>query len=106
MTMKRENFEQELSTLLRQQPRGTTADLSDCMVAYWNGTSLVYAYLGAGVIEEEPDVDDSVWEEWRLELEIWHASPSFSVRTELDRSQALNPIPFSQPYILKSDRRP
>ena len=93
MTMKRENFEQELSTLLRQQPRGTTADLSDCMVAYWNGTSLVYAYLGAGVIEEEPEVDDSVWTEWRPKLEKWHASPTFSVRAELHRSLAAEPHP-------------
>jgi hypothetical protein len=95
VTMTRESFEQELSTLPRQHPPGTAADLSDCMVAYWNGTSLVYAYLGAGVIEEEPEVDDSVWEEWRLKLKLdkWHASPTFSVRTELDRSQTAEPYP-------------
>ncbi|MFP3556805.1 hypothetical protein [Paraburkholderia hospita] len=83
MTMTRESFEQELITLLRDQPLGTTADLSDFMVAYWSGTSLIYAYLGAGTVEEELEVDDNVWEEWRPNLEEWHASPVFSVRSEL-----------------------
>jgi hypothetical protein len=104
MTMTRESFEQELSTLLRQQPRGTTAELSDCMVAYWSGTSLVYGYLGAGMIEEEPEVDDSVWTEWRPELERWHASPTFSVRTELHRLQGAEPQPAWPPVHRSGDR--
>ena len=86
MMITRVIFEQELTALLRGQPVGTTADLCDCMVAYWNGTSLVYAYLGAGKVEDELDVDDSVWEEWRPNLERWHATPIFSVRDEVGRS--------------------
>jgi hypothetical protein len=98
MTTTRESFEQELITLLSGQPLGTTADLSDCMVAYWSGTSLIYAYLGAGTVEEELEVDDSVWEEWRPNLEKWHASPVFSVRSELASERPSNPQPSFQHF--------
>lgn len=98
MTTTRESFEQELITLLSGQPLGTAADLSDCMVAYWSGTSLIYAYLGAGTVEEELEVDDSVWEEWRPNLEKWHASPVFRVRSELASERPSNPQPSFQHF--------
>lgn len=30
-------FKRTLSKVLEDAPRGTTADLTDCMIAYWNG---------------------------------------------------------------------
>lgn len=36
-----ESFQSHLAMLLRDQPRGMTADLSDFAVAFWNGRQVV-----------------------------------------------------------------
>ncbi|MGT2477612.1 hypothetical protein [Paraburkholderia terrae] len=81
MAITRGSFERELSDLLRRQPTGVTADLSDCMIAYWNGCSITYAYLG-GSSETEEIIDDDAWNQWRPALEEWLANPAFSMRVE------------------------
>ncbi|MEA3087674.1 MAG: hypothetical protein QOC89_5371 [Paraburkholderia sp.] len=84
--MKRQDFVRQLAMMLRDLPVGTTADLNDCMVAYWNGYSVVFAFLGergTGVVEEEFDIDDYVWDDWRPTFENWVSQPVFSSRPEV-----------------------
>ncbi|MDT8843799.1 hypothetical protein ParKJ_41095 [Paraburkholderia fungorum] len=86
--MTRHDFVRQLAMMLRDLPRGTTADLSDCMVAYWSGYSVVFAFLcdrGTGAIDEEFDIDDYVWEDWRPAFESWVADPVFSSRPEVNQ---------------------
>jgi hypothetical protein len=81
-----ESFQSHLAMLLRDQPRGMTADLSDFVVAYWNGHRVVYGFLrddGGGRIEEEFDLADYVWEEWALAFTAWCSMPTFTARAEV-----------------------
>jgi hypothetical protein len=43
--MNQKDFAQHVSMLLRDLPIGTTADLSDFAVAWWNGRDVTYAFL-------------------------------------------------------------
>lgn len=84
--MTQDDFVRHVSMLLRDVPRGTTADLTDCMVAYWNGYAVVFAFLcerGSGAIDEEFDLDDYEWQEWQSDFERWIESPVFSARPEV-----------------------
>lgn len=82
------NFDTNLGMILRDESRGVTADLTDLVVAYWTGKTVVSAYLRddeAGLIEEEFDPEDLLWEEWRERFSAWLATPRFSYRQEVDR---------------------
>ncbi|KAA0999041.1 hypothetical protein FVF58_42780 [Paraburkholderia panacisoli] len=84
--MKLEDFKSQLSMLLRDHPNGTTADLSDFAVAWWNGNDVTYAFLRddeTGLIEEVFDLDDYLWGEWRETLSKWVDAPKFSERAEV-----------------------
>jgi hypothetical protein len=84
--MTRERFVNQLGMMLRDVPAGTAADLSDCMVAYWDGDAVVFAFRcerGTGAIDEEFDIDDYVWEEWKPTFANWLSVPAFSSRPEL-----------------------
>ncbi|WP_227747250.1 hypothetical protein [Paraburkholderia franconis] len=86
--MTRQRFEQQHATLLRSRPVGTTADLSDCIAAHWNGHQITYAFLcdnECGQVDEEFDLDDYVWDEWRPMFEEWLAEPTFALRHEVKR---------------------
>ena len=51
--MTRDQFVHQLAMMLRDLPRGTAADLNECMAAYWNGSEIVFAFLcerGTGAI--------------------------------------------------------
>lgn len=81
-----DQFKSQLSALLRDKPRGTTADLTDFAIAYWNGHEVVYAFLQYGesdAIDEEFELGDFEWEDWRTNLSGWIAHPTFSVRPEV-----------------------
>jgi hypothetical protein len=70
--------------LLCDQPPGTTADLTDFAVAYWNGRELVGAYLrDKGKLDEDFPVDENAFEQWRDDLVDWVAHPKFTRRPEL-----------------------
>ena len=45
--MQREDFEQQLTALLRDTGPDTVAELTDTAIAYWNGERLVYADVSA-----------------------------------------------------------
>ncbi len=71
--------------LLRDLPIGTTADLTEVAVAYWDGTRVVGAYLrDGGRLDEEFEFDRNAWESWYDEFNDWLAAPRFSERDELE----------------------
>jgi hypothetical protein len=79
-------FHEKLTSVLRDVARGATADLTEDVVAYWNGERVVYCFLrddDSNQIGEEFDLDDYLWEKWRLRLEAWMEQPVFTVRPEV-----------------------
>jgi hypothetical protein len=85
-TLTIDQFRSQLSMLLRDLPRGTTAEVAEWAIAWWDGRQLAFAFLrddGSGAIEEEFDLDDYVWPQWQQEFAKWVAEPRFSVRAEL-----------------------
>jgi hypothetical protein len=38
---------------------------------------------GSGQVDEEFDLDDNAWEEWRPSFKRWLDQPKFSMRTEV-----------------------
>jgi hypothetical protein len=78
------SFKAHVAMLLRDLPRGVTADLTDVVVAYWNGTQLVGAYLrDNGRIDEDFDFDENAWGNWGDEFLLWFDAPRFSERADL-----------------------
>ena len=77
-------FRAQLNMLLRDQPRGVTADLTDFAVAYWNGRHVVGAYLrDAGHVDEVFDLDENAFKQWRDEFVAWLDEPRFTTRPDL-----------------------
>jgi hypothetical protein len=78
------SFRAQLAMLLRDLPAGTTAELTEVTVAYWNGTCIVGAYLrDGGRLDEEFDFDENAWGNWRDEFIFWLAAPRFAERGDL-----------------------
>ena len=72
--------------LLRDQPRGRSAELTDFAIAYWNGHQVVYCFLrddDSRHIEEEFDMAEYVWEEWSPAFAAWLSTPVFSARPQV-----------------------
>ncbi|MDF3834260.1 hypothetical protein P3W85_15050 [Cupriavidus basilensis] len=96
------SFKAHLAMLLRDLPAGTTADLTDVAVAYWDGTRVVGTYLrDGGRLDEEFDFDENAWENWRDEFVYWLAAPTFTERDEL-RTYLLGAVPGSGPPLARS----
>ncbi|MGF6768666.1 hypothetical protein P3T18_001136 [Paraburkholderia sp. GAS199] len=88
-----DQFKARLGELLRDLMPCTAADLTDNVVAYWDGRRVVYCYLDpeTDLIEEEFDLDGGFWKDWEEYLTEWLAQPQFSVRPELrDRLNKLH----------------
>lgn len=82
-----EGFKNHLAMLLRDAPPCTSADITDFAVAYWDGRQLVSIFLrddGSGRLDEEFDLTEHEFEQWRDELEAWAKAPIFSVRPDLN----------------------
>jgi hypothetical protein len=87
-----ETFKANLAMLLRDLPTGTTADLADVAVAYWDGRRVVGAYLrDGGRLDEEFELDAYAWENWHDEFIGWQVAPRFTERDEL-RARLLSPM--------------
>lgn len=81
-----EDFRDQLSNLLRKMPLGTSADLTDFAIAYWDGDQVQYAFLrdeGCGRVEEEFELTEHEFDQWKDDLEAWAKAPVFSVRPEV-----------------------
>ena len=86
--MTHEEFEANVAMLLRDQPRGTTADLTDFAVAYWDGERVHYVFLhedGQGALDEEFDLSDYRLDQWEADFGGWFAEPHYSLRPQLLR---------------------
>lgn len=81
-----QTFVAQLGMLLRHLPTGTTAELTDFAVAYWDGRHVVGVYLredGCDLLDEDFELDENAWENWSDELTAWLSAPRFSERAEL-----------------------
>ncbi|WP_250528100.1 hypothetical protein [Caballeronia sp. GAWG2-1] len=78
------SFKAHVAMLLRDLPRGMTADFNDVAVAYWNGKQVMGAYLrDNGRIDEDFDFDENAWGVWCDEFLAWLDAPRFSERSDL-----------------------
>lgn len=82
--MKYEDFDARLGMFLQDVAMGTTADLTDRAIAYWDGQRVVYACLrdGSDDIKNEFNPGDH-WNQWREQFTRWIEAPVFSVRPEV-----------------------
>lgn len=84
--MEQEDFEEQLTALLRDAGPDTVAELTDTAIAYWNGERLVYAVVGAdgtGALAGEFELDARRWTEWKSWLADWLTDPVLSVRHDI-----------------------
>jgi hypothetical protein len=80
------NFMAQLRMFLRDLPKGTSADLTDYSVAYWDGHQVIGAFLSAdkpGGLDEEFEVDQYFCDQISECIADWMAAPVFSFRPEL-----------------------
>ena len=87
-TITLEQFCADAGMLLRDQPRGTAARVTQDIIAWWNGRAVSFAFLredNAALIEEEFIVTDLDWEEWAPEFEGWRENPVFQRFAEVER---------------------
>jgi hypothetical protein len=76
----------ELTTLLRDRPLGTTADLNKYTVAYWDGHEVRGIHVrhdDSGRLGEEFDLDERACNQLHADLVAWVAAPRYTVRLEL-----------------------
>jgi hypothetical protein len=82
---KSEEFWADVLELLLDKPVGTTANITDFAVAFWNGKRLVGVYLrddGSGILDEDYEFEFA-WDNWKTELVAWMQAPRFSERAEV-----------------------
>ncbi len=75
-----------LTTLLRNRPPGTTADINKQTVAYWDGYEVRGVHLRpdkSGRLDEDFDFDERTCNQLYADLVAWMAAPCYTVRPEL-----------------------
>ncbi|BEU26141.1 MULTISPECIES: hypothetical protein [Paraburkholderia] len=86
MAMTRNEFEEKIGKVLSEHGDDVTADLSDELLAYWNGHEIAYVLVSetpTGSSYEEFVMNDDQWRTWRSWLVAWTDAPTFSVRPEV-----------------------
>lgn len=86
--MTHEEFGAHVAMLLRDQPRGTTADLTDFAVAYWDDKRVRYVFLhedGQDALDKELDLTDYLLDQWEVDFAVWSSEPHYSLRPQLLR---------------------
>jgi hypothetical protein len=81
-------FVADVGMLLRDQPHGTAARVTQFIIAWWNGRSVDFAYLREDdetLIEEEMDPLDLDWGEWDDAFGAWLTHPTFARFEEIER---------------------
>ncbi|SAL33606.1 hypothetical protein AWB69_03021 [Caballeronia udeis] len=75
-----------LTILLRNRPPGTTADINNRTVAYWDGHEIRGIHLRndkSGRLDEDFDFDERTINQLHADLVEWMAAPRYTVRPEL-----------------------
>ncbi len=80
-----DQFRQHLAMLLRDQPLGTSADLLDQTVAFWDGHRVVGIYLSADPpgLDEEFELTDEFLDQIPEPIADWLVHPKYTFRPEL-----------------------
>jgi len=81
-----EDVDAQIATMLRDYPRGTTADLSEFAVAFLVMDSIRYAFLRedrVDPLDEEFAFSDSELEKWQDAIVTFLEEPSFTHRPEV-----------------------
>jgi len=80
------SLQPELATLLRRLRLGTTADMNDCTVAFWDGQEVRGFRLrpdGSGRLDAAFDFDERSFNRLYADIVAWMAAPHYSMRPEL-----------------------
>jgi hypothetical protein len=86
----------DLAMLLRDHPVGTTADLTDWTLVYWDGRRIAGIYLSEdrpSKLDEVFDFDEYVTGQMEEYIVDWFAAPRFTLRHELV-GRLKDPRPF------------
>ena len=89
MEMDYASIQPALSTLLRNRPLGTTADINEQTVAYWDGHEVRGIHLRhdesdkSGRLDGDFDLDERTLNQLYADLVAWMAAPRYTVRAEL-----------------------
>jgi hypothetical protein len=79
--MYREIFEAQLAAILQDAGAESVADLTDTLLAYWDGTKVVYAQTdSSGSYEVVFDLTPAEWSKWQDWLADWLTDPVISRR--------------------------
>jgi hypothetical protein len=80
-----EHVKAEFAALLRERPRGTTADVTEHTLIYWDGDCAVGVHLCVDhpVFEDRFELDDRFVGDAHEHLAEWFSRPHYSTRTDL-----------------------
>jgi len=81
MELNHESVDARLADLLNNRPSGTTADLTDFAVAFWDGARVRYVFLDEDKTEDlddEFELNDYELDQWHDEISAWFADPRFT----------------------------
>jgi hypothetical protein len=89
MEMDYASIQPALTTLLRNRPLGTTADINKQTVAYWDGHEVRGIHLRhdesdkSDRLDGDFDLDERTLNQLYADLIAWMAAPRYTVRAEL-----------------------
>ena len=80
------SLQPELATLLRRLPLGTTADINERTVAFWDGQEVRGFHLRpdrGGRLHADFDFDERSFNQLHSDIVAWMAAPHYSMRPTL-----------------------
>jgi hypothetical protein len=81
-----EDVDAQIATMLRDYPRGTTADITPFAVAFLDRDGVRYAFLGEDRVDrldEEFALTDYELEQWQDDIAAFLEEPHFTHRAEV-----------------------
>ncbi|SAL45652.1 hypothetical protein AWB64_04821 [Caballeronia sordidicola] len=85
MNMNLSDVKDEFAAMLKDRPRGTTADITEHTVIYWDGKTAVgiHRVYDHPWFEDRFEIDDHFVADAHEHLAPWFANPAFSSRPDL-----------------------
>jgi len=81
---KESSLQPELATLLRRLPLGTTADINERTVAFWDGQEVRgFRLRPDGRLDADFVFDERLFNQLHSDIVAWMAAPRYSMRPEL-----------------------